>query len=120
MMTAQWTSAPAGADAQARRSLVESPDWHWGYRLIGEPLLRADDKQVTAFCGHKHDLGSLVTSLQDRRARAEIRARAERKVGALEEQLADLRRRNLPALEHEAEQELRDQRLLLERLAAIE
>lgn len=118
MITAQTMNSAFPADRSVRQALARSPDWSWGYKLIGEPLLRADDKLVTEYCGHKHDLVSLVSSLSDPRARAEIRARAERKERALEQQLADLRQRNLPELEREAEQELFDQRAFLERIRA--
>jgi len=117
MITTSLSSPRTLSDDTARRALVESPDWRWGYRLVGDPLLRADDKFLTTFHGRAHGLAELVGCLTDARARAEIVARAERKERDLAGQLAELRARGLTELAREAEGELADQRRLLAAIA---
>lgn len=101
----------------ARRALIDSPDWKWGYKLIGDPLLRADEHLVHGFGGQSNGLSRLVASIQDPKARTEIRNRAERKLRDLERQLADLRSRHFPELEREAEAELNLQRNFVQLIA---
>lgn len=86
----------------------------WGYALIGDPLLRADDKFV-------HGLGERVlASLTDLRIVRELRVRAESKLADLAQQLDDLTARNVTDLVPAAARELADQEALLSRLAAAE
>lgn len=86
----------------------------WGYALVGDPLLRSDDKFV-------HGLGERVlASLSDLRIVRELRMRAESKRADLVRQLDDLQARNVTELVPAAAKELADQDVLLSRLTAAE
>ena len=92
----------------ARQALIDDPNWRWGNRVLGDPLMRADGKGAV-IGAYGQGLSRLVASLRDPRTRAEIRMRAEQKAGVLQMQLADLREREMPELEVEAEAELHAQ-----------
>ncbi len=109
MISADALNGVRVANGTARQTLINDPSWRWANKLLGDPLLRADDKGLGEEGRHGQTLLRLAASLRDRRTRAEIRRRAESKAGALREQLADLRRREMPELEVEAERELSDQ-----------
>lgn len=109
MITADVFSPSHRVNGTARQALIEDPSWRWANKLLGDPLLRADDKDLGPRGERGPRLSRLAASLRDPRTRAEIRLRAERKAGNLQLQLADLRRRGLPELAVEAEQELSDQ-----------
>jgi hypothetical protein len=117
MITAGMLSNAATADPAARQALAISPSWRWGNRVTGDPLRRADDKGFSELSGKPGTLALMVATIRDARTRAEIRSRAERKQVDLEQQLQDVRRWQLTALEPEAERELADQRAFLEILA---
>jgi hypothetical protein len=85
-------------------------EWPWGYRLVGDPLVRADDK----FAARRYGgvvLARLVNTLRDPRARADIRRQAEGKLATLSSQLDAVMATGRSDLEDAARRELADQRM---------
>jgi len=118
MMTADLSPQAVGINGTARQLLMNDPSWRWANRLLGDPLLRADDKALAALGGAPGSvLGRLAASLRDPATRSEIRSRGEAKLRALQLQLSELRRRGLPDLAMEAEREISDQEAFIQAFA---
>jgi hypothetical protein len=88
-------------------------EWAWGYRLVGDPLVRADDKFAARRYGGAA-LARLVNSLRDPRAKADIRRHAEEKLVTLRSQLDDVLAAGRSDLEEAARREVADQSAYVE------